>query len=387
MELLEVSRGLGALFWRTRTRQRPTAAVALSPAMLVLGLVIAVGAVGNAIPRYSSASPISCRQMPGGCGGLAARRARNTSHTAARAVSTWLGEKRRIYPCKLAYEPSCPFLIHRCVPLSSHDYQRRFWCWETMTQGAVDTCRTPHWNGEHFAAAFAVRKVIFVGDSIADQQWRSLLCLERARIKTAHSALLGVSSAKLAYGKLVCAATFSRGRKVELCHTRQWHLEASLAMATGLLHDPQVILVLSSSAHDRNMTEDMAMRRVLAWRKTVGLVKAALVWRTRGYDHYGAFGFTALARQPCEAVSAEQRAIVEQSEQQHELAAALTASGVALLDAAPATMAAHAAHPVSCREPSDRGGSFYDCRHFCSPGPVDEWNHALLKVAARRTTT
>ena len=125
--------------------------------MLVLGRVIAVGAVGNAIPRYSSASPISCRQMPGGCGGLAARRARNASHTAARAVSTWLGEKRRIYPCKLAYEPSCPFLIHRCVPLSSHDYQRRFWCWETMTQGAVDTCGTPHWNGEHFAAAFAGR--------------------------------------------------------------------------------------------------------------------------------------------------------------------------------------------------------------------------------------
>ena len=361
--------------------------MALSPAMLVLGLVIAVGTVGNAIPRYSSASPISCRQMPGGCGGLAARRARNASHTAARAVSTWLGEKRRIYPCTSAYELSCPFLIHRCVPLSSHDYQRRFWCWETMTQGAVDTCRTPHWSGEHFAAAFAGRKVIFIGDSIADQQWRSLLCLERARIKTAHSALLGVSSAKLAYGKLVCAATFSRGRKVELCHTRQWHLEASLEMATGLLHDPQVILVLSSSAHDRNVTEDMAMRRVLAWRKTVGLVKAALVWRTRGYDHYGAFGFTALARQPCEAVSAEQRAIVEQSEQQHELAAALTASGLALLDAAPATMAAHAAHPVSCREPSDRGGSFYDCRHFCSPGPVDEWNHALLKVAARRTTT
>jgi len=43
-------------------------------------------AVGNAIPRHSSASPISCRQMPGGCGGKAARRARNTSHTAT--VST-----------------------------------------------------------------------------------------------------------------------------------------------------------------------------------------------------------------------------------------------------------------------------------------------------------
>ena len=43
-------------------------------------------AVGKAIPRHSSASPISCRQMPGGCGGKAASRARNTSHTAA--VST-----------------------------------------------------------------------------------------------------------------------------------------------------------------------------------------------------------------------------------------------------------------------------------------------------------
>ena len=123
------------MFWRAQSRERPRAAVALSPAMLVLrGVVIAVGTVGKAIHRHSSASPISCRQMPGGCGGLAARRARNASHTAARAVSTWLGEKRRIYPCTSAYTPSCPFLIHRCVPLSSHDYQRRFWCWGTMTQ-------------------------------------------------------------------------------------------------------------------------------------------------------------------------------------------------------------------------------------------------------------
>ena len=175
--------------------------MALSPAMLVLGIV-AVGAIGK-----PTASPISCRKMPGGCGGFVGRRARNTSHTAA--VSMWFGEKRRIYPCKSAYEPSCPFLVHRCVPLSVHDYQSRFWCWETMPQGAVDTCRTPHWNGERFGDAFAGRKVVFVGDSIADQQWRSLLCLERARIETSHPALLGVSAAKLAYGKLVCATTFS----------------------------------------------------------------------------------------------------------------------------------------------------------------------------------
>ena len=38
-------------------------------------------AVGRANPGHSSASPISCRQMPGGCGGLAGRRARNKEAT------------------------------------------------------------------------------------------------------------------------------------------------------------------------------------------------------------------------------------------------------------------------------------------------------------------
>ena len=54
---------------------------------------------------------------------------------------------------------------------------------------------------------------------------------------------------------------------------------------------------------------------------------------------------------------------------------ALTRANVASFNGAAATVDAHTAHPLRCA-----AQPFYDCRHFCQPGPVDEWNAQLIRL-------
>ena len=54
---------------------------------------------------------------------------------------------------------------------------------------------------------------------------------------------------------------------------------------------------------------------------------------------------------------------------------ALTRANVASFNGAAATVDAHTAHPLRCGD-----SPFYDCRHFCQPGPLDQWNAQLIRL-------
>ena len=106
---------------------------------------------------------------------------------------------------------------------------------------------------------------------------------------------------------------------------------------------------------------------------------AQLIWRTREADHYGLHGWTgALERRQCKSLSASQRAALSLS---NALGAsrldAVHAASIWLLDGARSTAGAHTAHPPHCLDASPNE-SWVDCRHFCQPGPVEDWNHQLV---------
>jgi hypothetical protein len=78
------------------------------------------------------------------------------------------------HPCNHA--ESCPFINHRhrCTAVSDA-------CGARFGSARVERrfCAVK-WNSTRFASAFAGKTIYFVGDSVAAQQWRSLLCLEVA---------------------------------------------------------------------------------------------------------------------------------------------------------------------------------------------------------------
>ena len=61
--------------------------------------------------------------------------------------------------------------------------------------------------------------------------------------------------------------------------------------------------------------------------------------------------------------------------------------GVEVLNGGAATCGAHAAHPMVCGGGAGGNASFWDCRHFCQPGPVDLWNEQLLDAIASGSST
>ena len=110
---------------------------------------------------------------------------------------------------------------------------------------------------------------------------------------------------------------------------------------------------------------------------------ATLIWRTRGYDHYGALGWSGtLERRACAPVSEPQRLSVE-GDLRRARSVGLNAAGVHLLDAGPASAPRHDAHP----HVSQRGNAaFWDCRHWCQPGgPPDAWNRELVRLMESKT--
>lgn len=82
-------------------------------------------------------------------------------------------------------------------------------------------------------------------------------------------------------------------------------------------------------------------------------------------------------RTACHALTPQQRTALETSRALGpSTLAAVRAASIGLLDGGRSTMDAHAAHPTRCT--GDPNGSWVDCRHFCQPGPVEDWNHQLL---------
>eukprot|EP00966_Prymnesium_polylepis_P122439 2830215-Prymnesium_polylepis.1 len=99
----------------------------------------------------------------------------------------------------------------------------------------------------------------------------------------------------------------------------------------------------------------------------------------RDSDHYGPMGFRSKTRKACQPLGDDQRAALLGSVRGLDRTA-LRRAGIGLLDGNIGTLDAHEAHPVVCVAPTVyREGAFYDCRHFCQPGPIDLWNARLLE--------
>ena len=146
-----------------------------------------------------------------------------------------IAAQRYVYPCAsgdaMPYPVDCPFLApdKRCVPTSASELSR-FSCWDSLPPGRIDSAcvrdashKTSAWSSERFASAFASRSILyFIGASLSDQMWRSLLCLERDNLTPGSTRSMThfskpSSLTDVANGRLRCAELLHGAR---LCHTR-----------------------------------------------------------------------------------------------------------------------------------------------------------------------
>lgn len=243
------------------------------------------------------------------------------------------------------------------------------------------------WDSDRFEHAFAATTLVFLGDSLADQQWRSLLCLEAQHLdhKSVSKLLDGDASTSIKT-KLYCAHTLSG---LELCHQRRWTLDTVLEAADALLLTPgkNLTLVMSAHAHEQNVSEAEMASRLLSWTRRSAAAASSvrgsttLVWRTRGYDHYGAEGWTgSLERRGCAPVSEAQTAAIE-SDLRRARAILGKAANLLVLDAGPASAPRHEAHPFVAQGGRGSKEAYWDCRHWCQPGgPPDDWNRQLARL-------
>ena len=273
----------------------------------------------------------------------------------------------------------CPFINskHRCV-------QGKFGCGNqniTPPMVGAASCST-HWSSSEFAAALGGRSLYFVGDSLAAQQWKSLLCAEAARL-TSESRAAVVRATSEAIPKSTCGVLRwlapSGIVTARICYQRTSSTPAALQSATQLVSQlrPRDVLLLSSApGHEANLTQTEAVRMLVGWRQSVRHPSPPrVVWRTQEASHYGERGWQGVSEtRGCYPLSTAQRERLLSP-----LAAAdfdaLTRADVASFNGAAATVDAHTAHPLRCGD-----SPFYDCRHFCQPGPLDQWNAQLIRL-------
>ena len=298
-----------------------------------------------------------------------------------------LSRQRAVYPAlsSCSASLSCPlFQPHRCVPLTADDGPRHS-CWlRHMEPPLVEAADCDvNWR-EHGLTSKLLRAMngsalYMIGDSMAEQQWRSLLCLLSDRINQRQMAGLAKQLQRRGFkliGTELCADVAGITR---VCTVRAAYLEQVEAEAARRGALPGTVLLLSAHAHEANRTEQSMVRDLVRWRRRqpAGSIRARIIWRTRGADHYGDSGFSGLRREPCHAASAAQRVRLASSALDAE-GSALRENDIGLLDAGPASVGAHRAHPIVCAR-----GSYYDCLHFCTPGPVEHWNRALANMLVR----
>jgi hypothetical protein len=297
-----------------------------------------------------------------------------------------------------AFEPWCPILNlkHSCVPLQAADlpsYQR---CREmSALPVTADHHACGPWDASVFEAAASGLAVLhFIGDSMAAQQWRSLLCTEIVRLSIVDIRRATCASKHTSHVE-VCVVLRGVGtaKGLRVCHTRGTGIASVLAAASAARRQyaaagEAAALVLSAHAHEPTVSEADHVNALLGWRWAEGEPglearggrrgRVRLIWRTRGATHYGEHGYRSAADQHerCRPVTAAQRSALLDS-LDAVAQAKLREAGVGLLDANPSTLDAHAAHPVRC---DAKGACTWDCRHFCQPGPVRCWNVALATL-------
>ncbi len=294
-------------------------------------------------------------------------------------------------PCGHAI--NCPFVNpkHRCAADDGASDAARGspGCWEQMRPPLVpaSACPSRPWDSARFARALGPRALIFIGDSLAAQQWRALMCLEEAHLAAStHAAVRRAAAENIPRGE-TCAALVGGAHSIgaRSCIVRATDLSSVLRVASRYASVGNALLVLSAYAHgaagggaSNSSSEAAHLARVLAWHKAQGdRLTARVVWRTREADHYGPSGWTGTReRRGCSPLTAEQRAALRRPLSELELSAA-SGSGVWLLDGGVATADAYRAHPAHC---GGAGGGWVDCRHFCQPGIFEHWNRQLVEL-------
>lgn len=272
----------------------------------------------------------------------------------------------------------CPFINskHRCV-------QGKFGCGNQSLRPPVvgaASCST-RWSSSEFAAALGGRSLYFVGDSLAAQQWKSLLCAEAARLTSGSRAAVARATSE-SIPKSTCGVLLWQAPigliTARICYQRTSSTVAALQSATQLVSRsrPRDVLLLSSAPGHENLTQTEAVRMLVAWRSSVHLLSPPrIVWRTQEANHYGERGWQGVSETSgCYALSTAQRGRLLTPLAAEDFYA-LTRAGVASFNGGAATVDAHTAHPLRCGL-----SPFYDCRHFCQPGPVDEWNAQLIRL-------
>ena len=252
----------------------------------------------------------------------------------------------------------CPFVNKRHVcTAGSESCRRRF----GDPRVEARFCSL-HWNSTRFAAAFRGKSLYFVGDSIATQQWRSLLCLEIANISQV-AQQLARKAASENIPRDVCVSLGRAGHDhaaTQVCSVRATDLLSVLNAATRFRSRVDAVIVLSAFAHQTHVPEKANVDTLLGWLSLGSPPLARVVWRSREADHYGERGWNGtLETRSCAAMAPAQLAQLEEPFrlEQH---APLRRAGVSILDSREATEAAHLAHPLQCGGEPPSG--YWDCR-------------------------
>ena len=372
----------------TKTAARPRSATWTAPASVsdawVPSTLCSSGMDADCCLRHPRACPSMTTKTTTGRDTAATKTAsgqRSATWKAPASVSEALVNQHFNYPhlpCgNVALD--CPFINSRdrCV-------QGEFGCGTQSIRPPVvgaASCST-YWSSSEFDAALGGRSLYFVGDSLAAQQWKSLLCAESMRLTSNSSAAVVRATSenmpKNTCGELRWLAP-SGLVTARICYQRTSSMTAALKYATQLVSHagPRDVLLLSSTpGHEANLTQTEAVRMLVAWRESVRLPSPPrVVWRTQEASHYGERGWQGVSEtRGCHPLSTAQRERLLSP-----LAAAdfdaLRRANVASFNGAAATVDAHTAHPLRCGT-----SPFYDCRHFCQPGPVDEWNAQLIRL-------
>ena len=143
----------------------------------------------------------------------------------------------------------CPFINskHRCV-------HGEFGCGAQSIRPPVvgaASCST-YWSSSEFAAALGGRSLYFVGDSLAAQQWKSLLCAEAVRLTSdSRAAVVKATSENIPRDTCGVLRWLAPSGLVtaRICFQRTSSMAAALKYATQLVSHagPRDVLLLSSS--------------------------------------------------------------------------------------------------------------------------------------------
>jgi len=257
-------------------------------------------------------------------------------------------------------------------------------CHHNNASVAVPSSCRFRWDAAGFARTFRGHRLWFVGDSVSTQHWRSLLCLEQERLTPdAHRALRHarqVHPERSPDHRHPVCAPLNVG--LELCHHAARDLDGVLSslLKHSMLRRGNVI-VLNSHAHEPRRAETEQVQRLASWLDQHPDARLpAIVWRTRAAVHFRDefVDHNPYETEHCHPIADARRqrlVLWDANGTGHRL---LRERGARVLDGGVDTVDSSHAHPfVGCGREKQ---PYYDCTHYCQPGPLMRWNERLVEL-------